>query len=243
MKTSIFDIEIENWLGDIYEMQGHMFAVLEKIPAHELLLIFRSYMELLVSLNNLNFSRYVYNEKLCNDSMEFYNLRSAIIVGGRDVCNRILLGQYELAVKFLDFKRPIIRFGDAMRSSMLYSYVAKTGRDLIADYDFYSDDLFVKSIMNPVLGFKKYDDDGFQYSVALGGEVLQEACIDGLGIICRGDFIRHEKFGIGWLYVIAKNSFGRVKALVLFKDLMRNVLISDVASWSRYEFNKNKNVY
>lgn len=39
MKTSIFDLEIENWLGDIYEMQGHMFAGLEKISAHELLLI------------------------------------------------------------------------------------------------------------------------------------------------------------------------------------------------------------
>ena len=124
---------------------------------------------------------------------------------------------------------------------MLYSYVAKTGRDLIADSDFYSDDLFVKSIMNPVLGFEKYDD-GFQYSVALGGEVLQEVCIDGLGVISRGDFIRHEKFGIGWLYVMAKNSIDRVKALVLFKDLMRNVLISDVAGWSRYELNKNKNV-
>ena len=47
---------------------------------------------------------------------------------------------------------------------------------------------------------------------------------------------------MGWLYVIAKNSFDRVKALVLFKDLMRNIFISDVSDWSRCEFNKNKNV-
>lgn len=233
MRLSIFDLVRSDWLQDVYKTQSHAFDAMMKISSDDIIGVFHSYIFCMSELNNYDFAKYVRNLGLWVDCFGFYNSRAAIIVSGKVEYEKVISGDFNFNADFLRFADPICRLEDGVRSSMICAYAAKTGRNLMHDVDFFSDELFVATIRNTVFDedFQKAMDG--DYSIAMGGDLLAEVSVDGLGVVRRGEFLVHQKFGIAWLYLIARDRLGNVKIFALFKDSMRNLLLSDGVGWRR----------
>ncbi|RRD55678.1 hypothetical protein EII20_14110 [Comamonadaceae bacterium OH2545_COT-014] len=239
VEVRVLDVVCEDFEGGLDKVRGNLFNLMINFDGKELLGIFESYIDCMNMLNLRDVAKLSSALDLCSDCMDFYNFRAYVIMRGRDVFNRILSGCGEIdeGVKFI--VSSVNRLEDDFRSSMIYAYLLKTGRSLIMDSCFYDDKLFVSVLMNDFFVNKNMGGTGMLSDV-LGGSVVHEAAVDGIGLVRQGDFIRHKKFGIAWLYMIVKDPLCNFKALAVFKDSMRDVLLGLPGLWSGVDFMHKK---
>ncbi len=221
-------------MRNIPQLQQQLFSKTQKFSPKELRDIFESYVVALARLNNTNLAKHVKASELCFDGMEFYNLRAAIIISGESFYNQIIDENYESLPSLDNCVDVAYGVENNIRSSILYSYIGKTGGSLIADPSFFSDDLFIKTILCETFQQCIENPSDKDCSLIMGGEVICEAKIPGLGYVRRGDLLVHNKFGLCWLYIIAIDPLGNIKAFAVAKDSFHNLLISHPGIWSKY---------
>lgn len=234
MSVSIFDIEDRGWLGNLPQLQQRLFSKMQEFSPKELRDIFESYVTALARLNNSKLAEYAKNSGLCSDGMEFYNLRAAIIIGGEYLYDQIVRENYRFLPSLNYCVDVACGVENNIRSSILYAYMEKTEGSLIIDSSFFSDELFVQTILCETFQFGGEGPSRQDYSIIMGGDILREVNIMGLGTVRQGDLLVHKTLGVCWLYVIARDPLDNIKAFAVAKDSFHNLVINHPNIWRKY---------
>lgn len=204
-------------------------------PADDLLEIFESYVDCLDRLNSSKLIEFCLDAEFCSDFMDFYHLRVCMVLKGQDFFNAIISGNFENVSIAASFLGLVNRYDDGIRRSLIAAYIANSGRILLNDATFYTTKKFISSVGVNHFSSPKFSGRMSVAALAMGGEVLPEVSVENLGVIRQGDFLVHKKLGICCIYIIAKNNAGQITSMVLFKDGMHNMLLSNNDLWRRLD--------
>ena len=165
------------------------------------------------------------------DNFDFLNLRTSVIVFGYDFYSKIIGGDYCCAGDCRSIASPLRKLFYEVVGA-LDVVALRNFRKSIGDFDFYSDDIFIRIFSGGYSGKGggvTFREEGGLMTLIGSGSVLEEVVFNDLGRIRVGDFLRHVRLGIFWVYRMHGRPGGRVQIDAMFKERHASLLLVEGA--------------
>lgn len=199
-------------------------------PISDVRFVFANFVSRLNDLNSASLAQA--SAQICCDNFDFLNLRVAIIVGGPYFYSKVMEGDYSGLDDCRTIASPLRKLYYEVIGALNVIVIGGC-RKSIADLDFYSDDVFQKIFRRKSVGkFESAPTLGegvFDIGLIDSGELLDEFEFKDLGLIRVGDFLRHVKLGIFWIYRIRSNEGGGVRIDAMLKERHTSLLLVEGA--------------